>query len=743
MRKFYLAGLCLLPSLCFTQNYLDRYLTDSLTYTVIGNSTNFILAPRDLDVKPNTNEVWVSNIGGTNGSDFIIFYSAALPNQTSQKRYDTHSGHFNKYNAGIAFGDQGEFGTIGENQNSGNSTFMGPSLWSQDTAIFAKVFQNAWISNYPLGSHLSMLHQSPYGMGIAWDTGKVYWVADGFNDNIARYDFVMGHGPGYDNHSAGKIWRYTDVSFTRLDSVPSHMCRDSASEWLYFIDGGPRQLKRLNTIDGTDVGPLNTPPTANETLAAYRNIQGSTVEIIDSFATQPCGLEIYNGRLFVGDYTNGNIYMYDITDTVPVFMDTIVTGQAGMMGLKIGPDGLLWFVNHATNELVRINIGPATDDAAITEIVAPVLQPFEGMMPEYYSIANTVCSNTITPVVTLYNAGSATLTSAQINYHVDMTQMFMYNWTGSLAPGASVAVTLPSAIVADGHHHFHAEVSLPNGNPDENRVNDAKAGTFRSMSTLNTVPYSQDFSSPTWPPAGWIYNGFNEHNPMFRENVNNGVAMMDNYTGTVIINGQKDYLRMPSMDLTAAPAGTALQFDVAYCRYNTATNDRLQVWISTDCGGTWTTLYNKAGTQLATAPDFTGAFYPLSNEWRQETILLSAYVGMPDVRFMFVCVSAAGNNLFLDNVNVLDVTGIEENATAATKVYPSPTNGEVFIETADQNTPAVITVTDVLGQVVMTQTTQQPSGKITIDLSAQPAGQYFVNVQQGEVVTTHRVNVID
>ena len=70
-----------------------------------------------------------------------------------------------------------------------SSTFMGPSFWSADTNIFATVFQNNWVDGRPLGSHLGML----------------YWVIDGHLGNICRYDLLEDHGPGYDDHGAGKI----------------------------------------------------------------------------------------------------------------------------------------------------------------------------------------------------------------------------------------------------------------------------------------------------------------------------------------------------------------------------------------------------------------------------------------------------------------------------------------------------------------------------------------------------------
>ena len=46
---------------------IDRYLTDPLTYTNIVTSSDQVDMPRDLDFKPNTNELWVMLKGGTNG----------------------------------------------------------------------------------------------------------------------------------------------------------------------------------------------------------------------------------------------------------------------------------------------------------------------------------------------------------------------------------------------------------------------------------------------------------------------------------------------------------------------------------------------------------------------------------------------------------------------------------------------------------------------------------------------------
>ena len=71
-------------------NYLDNYINSTVALTTIGTSSNLLNQPRDLDFKPNTNELWVCNYGNTNGGTMIIFYNAGLPNQTSEFRHDDH-----------------------------------------------------------------------------------------------------------------------------------------------------------------------------------------------------------------------------------------------------------------------------------------------------------------------------------------------------------------------------------------------------------------------------------------------------------------------------------------------------------------------------------------------------------------------------------------------------------------------------------------------------------------------------
>jgi len=123
--------------------------------------------------------------------------------------------------------------------------------------------------------------------------------------------------------------------------------------------------------------------------------------------------------------------------------------------------------------------------------------------------------------------------------------------------------------------------------------------------------------------------------------------------------GQTDDLITPVLDLTQA-LHPRLKFLVAYRRYDAAYFERLQVYVSTDCGSSWEEppVYDKAGDQLATGSDDAYGFYPGSiSDWRCDSVDLSAFAG-ERIQIRFRSVNGYGNNLFLDQIGILEPTEI-------------------------------------------------------------------------------------
>lgn len=349
-------------------NIIDLYLTNIAVYQTIGTSSDQLSAPRDLDFHPTlTNkELWVVNKDNEgSGGSTVTFSDAGESNQSSQWRRDGNAWHFMSLPTAIAFGENENFatspGVFDANHNGGNP-FTGPSLWSSDPAVYAQPSGGN-------GSHLDMLHESPYAMGIAHEEGNAYWVFDGHNQDIVRYDFADDHGPGNDFHADAIVWRVTGFSVKRInDHIASHLVLDKESGWLYIIDGGNKRVLRMDINTGSLFGSPSAPQYEN--LAQYTNLNGVTWEIlVDTGLVEPSGIEVIGDRMLVSDHSTGDIRIYDLGVTGFPLMGKIETGVAGIMGLKIGPEGFIWYVNASTNQVVKIEQGAiAIDD----EIPAPV-----------------------------------------------------------------------------------------------------------------------------------------------------------------------------------------------------------------------------------------------------------------------------------------------------------------------------------------------------------------------------------
>ncbi len=191
-------------------------------------------------------------------------------------------------------------------------------------------------------------------MGIAHEVGNAFWVFDANNNDIVRYDFGEDHGPGNADHDDGRIRRVTSFAVDWINSnIASHLAMDKATGWLYIVDGsGPRVL-RMDVTSGTASG---SPTYAqSEPLAEYSNLNNVTWEVVaDSGLVEPSGIAVIEDRLLVSDHANGDIIVYDISGVNAVEIGRIVTGAAGIMGITIGPEGYIWYVNATTNEVFKI-----------------------------------------------------------------------------------------------------------------------------------------------------------------------------------------------------------------------------------------------------------------------------------------------------------------------------------------------------------------------------------------------------
>lgn len=182
-----------------------------------------------------------------------------------------------------------------------------------------------------------------------------------------------------------------------------------------------------------------------------------------------------------------------------------------------------------------------------------------------------------------------------------------------------------------------------------------------------------------------------------------------------------------------------LKFDVAYAQYASNYSDTLAVFVSADCGATFTMVYYHGGDDLSTAPDYTDAmFVPSASQWRTDTVNLDAFLGQPDLLISFQNRGYWGQAMYVDNVNINDGSvGINEMAdTDLLNVFPNPGNGAFLISFQTTHQGAyTLRLLNSLGENIYTETLPVFSGLFSKQLhETLSAGVYLLEVEgNGEV----------
>jgi len=308
---------------------------DAPDFTVIADRGDRLDVPRDLEF--HQGDLWVVNRAF---DGVVLIEDPGGSGQKATKLTEASTEHFMEEVSSLAFGGE-LFATCHESRNTYNGwynpdDFMGPTLW--DPELFGR---------YGGSTHMDMLHQSPNCMGIAHWEDNAYFVFDGGRGELAYYDFKRDHGPGNEDHSDGVIRRYSDVGLKRVADVPGHI--EASDGLLYIADTGNG---RVLVVDPSTAAKSRNLSGANEWLAEYSEYAGATVEVFSKSVDQPSGIAVGGARVFVSDYETGEIVAYDHDG---LELDRIDTGAVGIMGLELGPDGHLWFVDGEGDEVVRVD----------------------------------------------------------------------------------------------------------------------------------------------------------------------------------------------------------------------------------------------------------------------------------------------------------------------------------------------------------------------------------------------------
>lgn len=349
------------------------------------------------------------------------------------------------------------------------------------------------------------------------------------------------------------------------------------------------------------------------------------------------------------------------------------------------------------------------------------------------------CVGNLTPTLTIQNYGTSNLTSCNITVKVDGNTCQSTSWTGNLAMYGTAVVSINQITgISNGTHTLTIEIDTPNGATDENSANNNVSKAFNVMSVPTAIPISQNFTSSTFPPAGYdavdvSADGYNWARSATAGHSAAGSTFMEFYN--ISTTGSTDNLMLPLLDFTGYNS-PALTFWVAHRRYDATYSDKLEVDVSTNCGTSWVQKWMKAGANLATNAAFLTSQYtsPAAGDWRLETVDLSAYQGLSDIMIRFKATSGYGNNAFVDDINISGITGIENNALKQISLYPNPSNGDLYITNAENSTVQII---DILGKIVYS--TEIVSDFEFLNLENLSNGSYIARISNQNNIVTRNI----
>lgn len=256
----------------------------------------------------------------------------------------------------------------------------------------------------------------------------------------------------------------------------------------------------------------------------------------------------------------------------------------------------------------------------------------------------------------------------------------------------------------------------------------------------NNIIYYESFENEQWFNDKWLV--FNDDNTPYQWRRIIGAASdmfhsayVNNYGN---IQGATEELITPSYDLSSLQGPVTLRFKYSGAATDTGSTDALRVYYSTNCGQSWTIRSTISGPELANAGLYSGPYLPPNvTYWSEEIVTIPTNIASQDnVRFKFEFTSGgvSTNNFYIDQINISNVSAIDETLTDAIglNLFPNPLGSSAATLNFNLPKQAMVTVDvmDVLGRnVANVYNGQLSAGKQNMTIGRETFGAdgvYFV-----------------
>lgn len=536
---------------------------------------------------------------------------------------------------------------------------------------------------------------------VKWDPSKYLnvWIVETIASGAGGYSYLPGSAPGNDNN-AGILVINSQFGATGT-SNGSGFSKHTLSHEIGHYLGLPHTWGGTNTPGlpgncGTDDGIDDTPECLGQSFNCDLTIE--TCGSLDNVQNFMC----YAGC--------PNMFTEGQGDQVHFYLDNHISGNA--------PRNNLW--QQANLEATGTNDG----------------------------YVNQEC----TPIVDIYAEVTTTCVGEEIEiggfvHNVDSAN---YNWT---TPGSSSASVSGSNVYATysspGIYTVTLEVSNSAGSTIANKTDYI---VVRSNSDQASLPYYEGFESTLSlndPLSGssWFTSG--DYTETW-ETATVGYNSSNSYkarTKSFDAVGQS-ILELPFVDFTNSQSGTKLFFRYAYKQRHVSIEDKLIVYISKNCGKTWSQRKTIQIDNLITSPGTQNSTWTpqSSSDWKETSVGMTNVSGDPGILIRIVLEGEGGNYVYIDGVEIhnfnigIEETTLDENALG---IYPNPITNESVIEiNSEIGRMYNLNITNVLGQVVYSHSNQVEQTKEIVPIPTQiNNGMYFINLNIDGKHATKKVQV--
>ncbi|MBK6930189.1 MAG: S8 family serine peptidase [Saprospirales bacterium] len=291
------------------------------------------------------------------------------------------------------------------------------------------------------------------------------------------------------------------------------------------------------------------------------------------------------------------------------------------------------------------------DDVALGELLSPLAQDISAIV-SCDAIQTTVKAHIV-------NEGTNPISGAQLSYQLN-NEPPVTETLPDIAAGATLDYTFMQALTVS--QNGNNTLLLWSTYADEDVFfNDTLSSTFFATVKPENSFFTQGFQGATFPPTGWKVE-----NPdggiTWARTAGNVTGPAGTPTRAITVDcynysseGEEDYLYLVPVDLSGLPS-PGVRFDLAHANYDSTYYDSLRIEVFADCdlNATPAVIWGKGGPSLATTLPSTASFGPdNASDWRTEVASLLPFANQT-VIIRFVSVNDFGNNIFIDNIGLLE-----------------------------------------------------------------------------------------